>query len=453
MVAALRLKTSAGLAKNLTEVLNSIENHRSKTKKLKEEFKVFNISPGEVQKVLNNPQQEIQLLIDENNIKFLCVLTICTFNVTFVDSIDPLNYYTERELKEIKSTFQGSIKERLTFPLVIPNVIKVADDDYICTMTAGQIKEWQDSNLFQYNFETQREARTRTDKDSGEIIFQPKVNPKSIQEIVELMKKGKAIRSMLTFNARLGTSDNAEELNYNEKDHTLTITEGTLLDILDGFHRLTSITLAISQDTSLDMTFKINIVNFSVKQAQDFFAQLNTTNPISVGRLKEMKEERQADFITKQVQINSELGNFITKSDRIAPKSNILVSFNILSDAIHEVFNIKDKPTAMEIADYLSEFFDKLMLSNSEAFMTDIVKVRESSIININQMFFGYVELAKRFHDSKIKLTKLQSIIKSIDFSRDNEMWKFLEILDDNKNVTGYARKKTLEYFKNLSIE
>jgi hypothetical protein len=453
MSAALTLKTNSELIENLTEVLYSIEHNRSKTKKLKEEFKEFNISPGEVQKILNNPKKEVQQIADENNVKLLCVLTICTFNVTFVDSIDPLNYFTEREVKEIKSTFQGNIEEKLTFPLTIPNVIKVAEDDYICTMTAGQIKEWQDSNLFQYNFETQREARLKTDKESGDIMFQPKVNPSSIEEIVELMKKGKAIRSMLTFNARLGTSNNTEELIYNEKAHTLTITEGTLLDILDGFHRLTSITLAMSQDPSLDMTFKINVVNFSVKQAQEFFAQLNTTNPISQGRLKEMKESRQADFITKQVQINSELSNYISKSDRISPKSNILVSFNVLSDAIHEVFDIKDKPTAMQIADFLSEFFDKLMLGNSKEFMTDIVNTRENSIININQMFFGYVVLAKKFYDNKIKLTKLQKVIESIDFSRDNEMWQFLGILDENKSVVGNAGKKIMDHFKTITIE
>jgi hypothetical protein len=453
MSAALKLKTTTELIENLTEVLNSIENNRNKTKKLKDEFKEFNLSPGIAQKILNDPKQELQTIAEENDVKFICVLTICTYNVTLADSIDPHTYFTDREIKEIKSTYQGTISEKLSFPLTIPNVIKVAEDDYICTMTAGQIKEWQDSNLFQYNFETQREARLKTDKESGEIMFQPKVNPRSIEEIVVLIKKGRAIRSVLTFNARLGTSDSAEELIYNDKDHTLTITDGTLLDILDGFHRLTSITLAISQDPSLDMTFKINIVNFSVKQAQEFFAQLNTTNPIAQGRLKEMKEIRQADFITKQIQTNSELNEYITKSDKISPKSNILVTFNALSDAIHEIFNVKDKPTAMEVADYLSEFFDKLMLSNSDEFMTDIINTREKSLINVNAMFYGYIALAKKFYDQKLKLTKLQPIIKSVDFSRDNEMWQFLGILDENKNITGYAGKKIAEYFKNINIE
>lgn len=454
MVAALRLKTSAELAENLTDALNSVEHNRNKTKKLKKEFETFNISPGEVEKVLSNPKEEIQLLVEANNVQFLCVVTICTFNVTFDDRVDPLNYFTNREIKEIKSTFQGGSKEKLTFPLTIPNVTKSPDgDDYLFYMNGSDIKEWQDSNLYQYNFETQREARTKTDKNTGAIIQQPKLISNSVDEIVELMEKGKAISSVLTFNARLGTSNGAEELVYDDKNKTLTIAEGTLLDILDGFHRLTSITLALSKDPNADMTWKINIVNLNSNQAEEYFAQLNTTNPISKGRLKEAKEVRQADFIVKQIQADSELGNYLTKSDRIAPRSNMLVSFNVFSDAIHEVFNIKDKLAAIDIAEYLAEFFDKLMLSHSEAFMTDIVKVRENSIININQMFVGYVVLAKRFHDDKIKLTKLQKVMNSIDFSRDNEMWQFLNILDENKSVTGYAGKKIIEYFKNLSIK
>lgn len=454
MVAALRLKTSAELAKNLTDVLNLVEHDRNKTKKLKKEFETFNISPGEVEKVLSNPKEEIQLLVEENNVKFLCVVTICTFNVTFDDRVDPLNYYTDRELKEIKSTYRGIVKEKLTFPLTIPNVTKSPDgDDYLFYMNGSDIREWQDSDLIQYNFAAQREARIKTDKETGKIIPQPKVFPQSVNEIVKLMEKGKLRSSLLTFSARLGTSDSGEELIYNEKDNTLTITEGTLLDIIDGFHRLTSIVVALSKDPSLDMMFKVNILNLSTPQENEQFVQINTTNQVSKGRLKEAKEDRMGDFIVNQIQSNSDLGDYISKSDRISQKSHLIVTYNVLSDAIHDIFNVKDKRAAIDIAEYLAEFFDKLMLSNSEAFMTDIVNVRDNSIININQMFVGYVVLAKRFHDDKIKLTKLQKVINSIDFSRDNEMWQFLNILDENKSVTGYAGKKIIEYFKNLSIK
>jgi hypothetical protein len=454
MSAALKLKTNSELIENLTEVLYSIEHNRNKSKKLKEEFKTFNVSPGEVSKILNNPKDEVQLLAEESNLKFLCALTICLFNVTFADSVDPSNYFTDREIKEIKSTFQGHIKEKLTFPLTFSEVSKSPnDEDYFFYVKASTVKEWQDSGLIQYNFEAQREARTRTDKQTGEIVLQPKVFPESVEEIADLIKKGKLISSVLTFSARLGTSDSGEELIYNEKDRTLTITEGTLLDIIDGFHRTTGIVLALSKDPSLDMIFKINILNLSTPQEQEHFAQNNNTNPVGKGRLKQLKESRQADFIVKQIQSNSDLGDYISKSDRISPRSNLLVTYNVLSDAIDEIFNVKDKPTAMKVADYLSEFFDKLMLNNSEAFMTDIANIREKSIININTMFYGYVLLAKRFYDNKIKLTKLQPVIKSIDFSRDNEMLQFLGILDENKRVTGFAGKKIMDYFKNLSIE
>jgi hypothetical protein len=454
MSAALKLKTNSELIENLTEVLYSIEHNRNKSKKLKEEFKTFNVSPGEVSKILNNPKDEVQLLAEESNLKFLCALTICLFNVTFADSVDPSNYFTDREIKEIKSTFQGHIKEKLTFPLTFSEVSKSPnDEDYFFYTKASTVKDWQDSGLIQYNFEAQREARTRTDKQTGEIVLQPKVFPESVEEIADLIKKGKLISSVLTFSARLGTSDSGEELIYNEKDRTLTITEGTLLDIIDGFHRTTGIVLALSKDPSLDMIFKINILNLSTPQEQEHFAQNNNTNPVGKGRLKQLKESRQADFIVKQIQSNSDLGDYISKSDRISPRSNLLVTYNVLSDAIDEIFNVKDKPTAMKVADYLSEFFDKLMLNNSEAFMTDIANIREKSIININTMFYGYVLLAKRFYDNKIKLTKLQPVIKSIDFSRDNEMLQFLGILDENKRVTGFAGKKIMDYFKNLSIE
>jgi hypothetical protein len=446
---AIKLKSKYDLAVHLSDILHSLEPDKKRTEKLKNYLKEYKVSPGEVQKIINNSVEELQKVLDDNDDNFLCLLTEALNVVTGDARVVTSHYFTPREIKEVRTTYERDIKEKLTFPLTLQNVIKVADDDYILTMKASEIKEW--SGLIQYNFKTQREPRLKTDQLSGEILPQPKTNPHSVREIVELIKKGKAIRSMLTFNARL---DDGEELIYDQKNHTLTIVEGTLLDILDGFHRLKGIIIALAEDPSIDMTFKINIVNFSIKQAQEFFAQLNTTNPISKSRMKEVSEKRLGDFIAKQIQADSELGEYITKSDHLNKSQNLLVTFNVLSDSIDEVFGVPDKPIAYKVAKYLSEFFNTLMLNNSEAFMTNIAEVRRESVINANRMFYGYVSLAKKFYDEGIDLGHLQNVIESINFRRDNPLWSELGLLDSQtKRVTENSsslNKSLIKYFQKI---
>jgi hypothetical protein len=451
MSTAIKLKSKYELAANLADVLHSLEPDKKRTERLKKYLKEYKVSPGEVQKIINNSDEEMKKILDSEDDKFLCLLTEAVNATTGDARAVTSHYFTSREIKEVRSTYEKEIKEKLSFPLTLHNVTRVSDDDYILTMKASEIKEW--SGVFQYNYETQREARLKTDKLSGEIIPQPKTNPKSVKEIVELIKKGKAIRSMLTFNARLGTSDSGEELIYDKRESTLTITEGTLLDILDGFHRLTAIIIALTEDPSIDMTFKINIVNFSIKQAQEFFAQLNTTNPIAKSRMNEVAENRLGDFIAKQIQANSELGEYITKSDHVNKDQNLLVTFKALSDSIDEIFNVEDKPSANTIAKYLSKFFNHLMFNNSEAFMTNIAEVRKDSVINANRMFYGYITLAKKFYENNIDLEKLQEVIESINFNRDNPLWAEIGLVDSKtKRIErSYGvNKPIINYFSNI---
>lgn len=50
---------------------------------------------------------------------------------------------------------------------------------------------------------------------------------------------------------------------------SLTVTEDTILDVLDGYHRLIGITMAIRQHPELDHlfeeTFKVDIYNYTQK--------------------------------------------------------------------------------------------------------------------------------------------------------------------------------------------
>lgn len=441
-------KELSKLRENLVEVINEYK-HRPETelsKKLKRGLKDFNFLPGKVQSIIKDINEEAYNLSDQE----LYVVSQQVHAATGQSKVDPNKYYPERMAKEIKTNFEVEIPSKAVFPYTFNNVIRISDDDYICSITTEEI-----NNIFpllQYNPDTQREMRQRKSKDSGEIIETPKVVEKSVREMEVLLEKGQIVSSMLTFNARLGSSDIGEELIYDENNMTLTVTEGTLLDILDGFHRLNAITRVMRKNPTIQETFKLNVLNYDKKRAQTYFSQINTYNPIGSGQIKKMSEARQADFITKQLQFNSELSGKMAASDSISPGSELLVTFGTLSDAIDEIFGITDKPNAIKVSNYLIEFFDTLFNNFYEEFVNNIAETRKTSLLNTNAIFNGYIVLAKRMYDQNIDLKKLPKIIKSIDFSRDNKQWIENEILDDSLRISRKAKKQIIKYFNELKL-
>jgi hypothetical protein len=124
----------------------------------------------------------------------------------------------------------------------------------------------------------------------------------------------------------------------------------------------------------------------------------------------------------------------------------------VLSDAIDETFNINNKAEALELAEYLTEFFDKLMLKNEEAFISNIDEVRKESLINANQFFYGWITLAKLMQDNNIKLNMLQNIVSSINFNRNNPEWLTRGIVDSNGNIKTNPKKRIKDYFKEIDL-
>jgi hypothetical protein len=216
------------------------------------------------------------------------------------------NYFSELEQK-IAKTYEEDSEEIIVLPITLKNVIRVNQDHFICPITAQEIKKLWDGGVIFYNYDTQRESKAERSKlDPTKIIQRPKINTKAVKEISQHMKNGTLISSAITLNARLGTSDEDEELRYDAKNLTLEITSGTLIDCLDGFHRISAIVETITAFPDVDMNFTLNIVNYGIKQAQEYFAQLNSATPVSTSRLMEMKQSRHSDFVVKQIQINSE---------------------------------------------------------------------------------------------------------------------------------------------------
>ncbi|MGM7720602.1 DNA sulfur modification protein DndB [Metabacillus sp. Hm71] len=433
---------------DLREVFTQIKDDKKITDKIKNNMKKFRVLPGQVQEYING-----QVEMREEDISFISILAEQTYIVTGKSLANPLNTLTEREMKEIKSNFEGYNIEKPDFPYTFKGeVIRVTDDFHVVKSSLKEISFLFNSSLLQWNAETQRESRQHKDKRTGNIIETPKLVAKNVNEIKELTKKGQLNISEITLNARLGTSDEDEELIYDGSERTLTVTKGTLLDVLDGYHRTNGIAQALREDPSIDREMLLFVLNYDKKRAQEFFRQKNTFTVVSSSHLKKMGDVRQADFIAKQVQANSELSGKVAAGDHISPNSDLLLTFNTLSDSIDEIFNITDKPTAIKVSRYLTDFFNELCFSYPDEFLGDIAEHRKTTLINANVMFNGYVQLAKRMYDEGIKVNKLTRILSDIDFSRDNKMWVDLDVLDQSNRIKNSSKKQIIKFFNELKL-
>ncbi|MCY9417609.1 hypothetical protein MOF50_13360, partial [Bacillus inaquosorum] len=341
------------LKNKIEEVASDIKHDSRKVRELKAIMGAqYKTLPGYVQEILNNNDNNIQRL----NEKEVYIFSKELHKLTGVAALDPLSYFPPRLAKELEGGRIFAGEEVLTLPYTFKNVIKINEDNYVTSITAKELSELYNSSILQYNYNTQREGRFI----KGSLIPVPKTNPKSVEEIKELFKKGDLIVSMFTFNARFGTSDEDEEIEYNPSDLSLTVTKGTLVDVLDGYHRISGVVKAITEAPELDQTFILNILNYTEEKAKRHFAQMNTINPVEKSRIEELGQKRYSSTIVEQLKYNSELKDKISVQSEIGMSSPFLVTYYTLSEAIDDAFEINSRRDAIQLSKYLRDCFAEL---------------------------------------------------------------------------------------------
>ncbi|MGG1659456.1 DNA sulfur modification protein DndB [Brevibacillus sp. NRS-1366] len=425
------------IEEKLSEVIKSISNDRKLINKLKKGLSEHGIEAGDTQYIITG-----RIPLSELSISVLCLITSKLFNETELEAANPENYFTQQEIKQCQSFEVLVGEDKISLPYTLSNVTFVRDANYSTTISAQEIKKLMDSNLLTYNFETQREARVEKDKDD-QIVLKPKTNPKSVSEIADLLKTGDLETTTITFNALVNTSDSGEELVFNHKNKSLTITKGTQLNILDGYHRISGIVKALTEDETLDTVFDLKILNYSTRRAIKYFNQINKVNPISESRLKETNLSSMATVTFEELKDKCEfLNGKISSSEKIFTSADHLVSSKVLIDAIDEHFNPSNRIEALQTGQYLSKFFDVLFMSYSEAFVSNIGEVRKVSIINANFMFDGYILLAKKMQELGLSISDVKEILDRVNFERQNIIWKQLGVLDEAGNITTNPKRK-----------
>ena len=208
----------------------------------------------------------------------------------------------------------------------------------------------------------------------------------------------------ISLNILYGEND---ELEYADNSNQLTIFSGRI-DILDGFHRLSGIVAAIEHNSDLNLKIQVAIKNYTLQEAKEYFAQINTINKVSESRIKQLAQSRTADKITDNLIKRSQLKDKISFNTH---KSNLhLTTYSYLADSIDEIFPNLDKKQELLITEHLINCFDYLL-----AFYDNRL---ESGDMNNQYFFYLYLLIFKKMYEGKIKTDQINLYIDRIDFVR-----------------------------------
>lgn len=440
------------LEQHLVDTIQKIRRKRSDINDIKLYLaEKHDVMAGTVQEIINNPEEKLPKL----EVRELFLITEQVFMKSGVLEINPEKYFTNVEAKSAHTYSESIKREDFDFPITFTNATVVGNAAYMVTMSVQTINKLIESQLLGYDFELQREAKFIRQKDNS-IRIQPTLNKKNVEEIEEHLIEGTLVPTVLVFNAMTRSSDTGDELVYDASKLELTITPGTELSIVDGFHRCKASQRALLKDPNLNFNFAVLITNYSKKKAQTYQAQLAKQTPVSKVRAQELEANRLSDAVVQQLKDESDLKGRISQTNQIRKVNNELVTYNVLADTIDEQFPMNTRADSMDVGDFLVEYFNALIGSHPEEFIDNVEQTRKVSLIADNNMFVGYIVLARRMFDKGIKARQVRKIIRQIDFNRTADIWKELRVVDEQGRIerdTVKLRKNIKNYFEQLNIE
>ncbi|GIN22578.1 DNA sulfur modification protein DndB [Siminovitchia fordii] len=439
------------LISSLEEHIQKIKRNRKVINEIKIELGKYHILAGEIQEWINDPKEKLPKL----DIRELYLFTEQIFVKTGEPSINPDKYFTDVERKEARIYDASIFRRTLDFPVTFENASIVGSGAWSVPIDIKMADMMLENQLLHYDPELQREMKVKVDR-SGKIRYEPTLVKKNVDEIAEHILNGTLVPTTWVWNAALGSSDEGEEIVFDPQYRTITITKGTKMAVVDGFHRLKGAQKALRTNPDLEFNFVLIITNYTKSQAQKYQAQLAEATPISKNRQVQLKSERYSDGIVKRLMQESDLKERISQNTQIKSIANQLVSYSVLADSIDAYFEISTKKDAVKVGDYLIKFFDELIGSFPEEFIFNTTETRKTSLINQNNMFVGYIVLASRMWKKDISVSYLSDIINNIDFNKDNPLWQDIGVINERGNIdrdTNKLRKKIANYFKQIDIE
>jgi len=400
-----------------------------------------NINIGNILELINDEN----ILRDANLQELLLLGEQLHLKLADIDDDWIAEWLNPSEIKELRLYIKESpYEEIITLPYTFENVIKTGHNEYTAVIPNSIIGNLWMSGITMYNPNIQRQAKKKRVK-SG-IIEVMNLNPKSLREIEKQSLEGDLITSTLRYNAKVGSGMDGVEFIFDEREKSLTLLEGTLLDVLDGAHRTFSIYNAYMKKVDLEGNMIVIFSNMTEAQCKRVQVDMAKANPIPKPRLQELAKEKLSDDVVIELKAEGELRGKITSSSNVKYSYGEVITFSELSNAIDKSFHLENRLEVIKIAKVINDYM-MYLFAYYKANVFD-----KNSLMFKSRMFIGHIELAAKMFEHNIPCESLNVYLDKIDFTIDNPLWEEIGILKYG-SLSARNRTKIQKVFEQLIQE
>ena len=314
----------------------------------------------------NGPSSVAEFCYDKFNYPKSDIMDLVTDRVSLYDATDETayclafavdtlyntdyitTYYSPKEIEKYKN-FKVS-RERSIKEIIIPAIEIEADRQWIGSISAKELLEWEKLGKIRYNTEKQRVRKQFIRK--GEIAYKLDVKERSVKQIADLMQRGEYIPDIITLDLP-ADEDSSLNWRYDRDKRDFVIKNIDHFDITDGFHRLLAMKRCKMSDPAFDYPMELRITLFSIHRTQAFIYQQDQKNKMSVTNSNSMNKDRASNKVVERLNEN---GNGCNISGQIKRSGGVL-DYSALSDIVEYYwFNSKGKKYSnKDIADVMAE--------------------------------------------------------------------------------------------------
>lgn len=419
------MKDKKQLLDSLNAVIETYNNRRNIRRDLVSFFEERNVSSGKTLSYWTG-NQDLDMATD--NILFL--LSHKLYELTKEPNIKPEDYFSEIEIKD-GLKWKGDVDNvQVDFPIIIEDVLEVIpDSQWLTTISIKELRKWYYGIPLVYNFSTQRQAKYKISSE-GSIIKCKSTNPRAVMEIQKRLFEHKQIPDTITLNI---LQDGTDSVKYDRYKQRLIINNGEI-DIADGDHRISALLEYLNVEPDSDMLYELRITNYDEQTMCDYIEQLQTVNKIANIRKESLNTVKSSNRCVRRIQSNrSDFGKLISDSIDLVKLGDKLTLFTTINQALDYYYSLNKNKDILnkelnDISDWVSEVLDEVIGLYPDKFFSNRLKTREVSYINSNNIFIGYIALSKNLQDVRNWKQVLKSTLDIIDFSRDNEELKELNL-------------------------
>lgn len=309
---------------------------------------------------------------------------------------------------------------------VFRNVSQIGEKEYQTVINGQKLAEMWRDGVITYNPEIQRGTKVKRGKDNTEteVAVFSKAN---VKKIYASMLSGQYFTDMITLNV---LEDGNEKIELDDEGNLTVYGE---INIADGQHRIRALVMILEGNEKGDLAFDLSelkfpvkITNYDVQTAQQQFHQFSKGLKISSSRAEYFNQTGLANIVVRELMKNSDLAGRVEVVRNSIPKKDErhIVTFATLVNAIQIVYkDLETRIQAIELAKYLSEFFNELINLIPELHnYKKRAQSKETSLIGENFMFYGYVAISKVLRGKENWQEYLPSI-NEIDLSKASKQW------------------------------